>query len=82
MALSLQPRKGNLKIIDNKHNMKLFFTKKELHLRKKRIIAMVACLVVLLAMYLILTWPKEVVPEPPLVSVEPEGGEDVEIYGE
>ena len=82
MALSLQPRKGNLKIIDNKHNMKLFFTKKELHLRKKRIIAMVACLVVLLAIYLILTWPKEVVPEPPLVIVEPVGVEDVEIYGE
>ena len=82
MALSLQPRIGNLKIIDNKHNMKLFFTKKELHLRKKRIIAMVACLVVLLAIYLILTWPKEVVPEPPLVIVEPVGVEDVEIYGE
>ena len=43
---------------------------------------MVACLVVLLAIYLILTWPKEVVPEPPLVIVEPVGVEDVEIYGE
>ena len=62
--------------------MKLFFTKKELHLRRKRLIIMVACLLVLLLVYLILTWPKKVEPEAPLVIVEPVGVEDVEIYGE
>ena len=43
---------------------------------------MVACLLVLLLVYLILTWPKKVEPEAPLVIVEPVGVEDVEIYGE
>ena len=62
--------------------MKLFFTKKELHLRRKRLIIMVACLLVLLLVYLILTWPKKIEPEAPLVIVEPVGVEDVEIYGE
>ena len=39
--------------------MRLFFTKKELKLRKKRVIMMIACMAVLLAGYLILTWPKK-----------------------
>ena len=62
--------------------MKLFFTKHELKLRKKRIITMLACMAVLLGIYLILTWPKETEPEAPIVVVEPVGVEDVEIYGE
>ena len=62
--------------------MKLFFTKKELHLRKKRLILMAACLVVVIGLYVVLTWPKKVEPEAPLVIVEPVGVENVEIYGE
>ena len=61
--------------------MKLFFTKRELKLRKKRIIMMSACMVVLVGIYVILTWPKKVEPEAPVVVVEPVGVEDVEIYG-
>ena len=68
--------------IEKKQSMKLFFTKKELHLRKKRLIIMAACLAVIIGLYLILTWPKKVEPEAPLVIVEPVGVENVEIYGE
>lgn len=63
-------------------NMRLFFTKRELRLRKKRIVMMIACMVVLLAIYIILTWPKKVVPEAPFVIVEPAHTENVEIYGD
>ena len=52
-------------------NMRLFFTKRELRLRKNRIVMMIACMAVLLAIYIILTWPKKVVPEAPVVIVEP-----------
>ena len=62
--------------------MRLFFTKKELKLRKKRVIMMIACMAVLLAGYLILTWPKKVQPEAPTVIVEPAEVGDVEIFGE
>ena len=40
--------------------MRQFFTKKELKLKKKRLLMMVACMAVLLAGYVILTWPKKV----------------------
>lgn len=63
-------------------NMGLFFTKRELRLRKKRIVMMIACMAVLLAIYIILTWPKKVVPEAPVVIVEPAHTENVEIYGD
>lgn len=62
--------------------MRLFFTKRELKLRKKRIIMMVACMLVILAIYIIVTWPKQVVPEAPVVIVEPAQTENVEIYGD
>lgn len=62
--------------------MRLFFTKRELRLRKKRIVMMIACMAVLLAIYIILTWPKKVVPEAPVVIVEPAHTENVEIYGD
>lgn len=62
--------------------MRLFFTKRELKLRKKRIIVMVACLVAVACVYIFLTWPKKPLPIPPVVIVEPVGVEDVEIYGE
>lgn len=64
-------------------SMKLFFTsKRELKLKKKRLIGMLACMVVLLAVYIIWTWPKKVQPQAPIVVVEPAGTEDVEIYGD
>lgn len=63
-------------------NMRLFFTKRELRPRKKRIVMMIACMAVLLAIYIILTWPKKVVPEAPVVIVEPAHTENVEIYGD
>ena len=63
-------------------NMRLFFTKRELRLGKNRIVMMIACMAVLLAIYIILTWPKKVVPEAPVVIVEPAHTENVEIYGD
>ena len=62
--------------------MRLFFTKKELKLKKKRLLMMVACMAVLLAGYVILTWPKKVESEAPTVIVESAEKGDVEIYGE
>ena len=43
---------------------------------------MVACMAVLLAGYVILTWPKKVESEAPTVIVESAEKGDVEIYGE
>ena len=62
--------------------MRLFFTKKELRLKKKRLVAMLVCMVIVLALYIVLTWEKEVVPVPPVVVVQPVEQEDVEIYGD
>lgn len=62
--------------------MRLFFTKKELRLRKKRLVTMLVCMVVVLALYIVLTWEKEVIPAPPVVVVQPVEQEDVEIYGD
>lgn len=59
-----------------------FFEKRELKLRKKRIAMMLCCIAALVAVYVILTWPKKKIPEAPVVSVEPVGVEDVEIYGD
>lgn len=52
--------------------MRQFFTKKELKLKKKRLLMIVACMavLVLLAGYVILTWPKKVESEAPTVIVE------------
>ena len=57
-------------------------TKKELRLKKKRLVAMLVCMVRVLALYIVLTWEKEVVPVPPVVVVQPVEQEDVEIYGD
>ncbi len=62
--------------------MRLFFTKKELRLKKKRLVAMLVCMVIVLALYIVLTWEKKVVPVPPVVVVQPVEQEDVEIYGD
>ena len=59
-----------------------FFTKRELRLRKKRIIIMLCCITALVVAYVVLTWPKKKSPEAPVVSVETVGVEDVEIYGD
>ena len=82
MVLSLHAKRCESANHKTKCSMKLFFTKRELKLRKKRIIMMSACMVVLVGLYVILTWPKKVEPEAPVVVVEPVGIEDVEIYGE
>ena len=73
---------GNRVKLNKQTSMRLFFTKKELKLRKKRVIMMIACMTVLLAGYLILTWPKKIQPELPTVIVEPAEVGDVEIFGE
>lgn len=56
--------------------------RKDLILRKKRLVTMLSCIAVLVVVYVIITWPKKQEPEPPVVSVEPVGVEDVEIYGD
>ena len=60
--------------------MRQFFYQKELKLKKKRLLMMVACMAVLLAGYVILTWPKKVESEAPTVIVESAEKGDVEIY--
>lgn len=62
--------------------IKQIFAKKELKLRKKRIILMLVCIAAVVVAYIILTWPEKKAPEIPVVSVEPVGVEDVEIYGD
>lgn len=62
--------------------IKHFFAKKELKLRKKRLILMSCCIAAVIAGYVILTWPKKKAPEKPVVSVEKVGVEDVNIYGD
>lgn len=62
--------------------MKLFSTKMDLKLKKRRLIVMVGCMVVLGGVYAIIAWPRKVQPEAPTVIVEPAATGDVEIYGE
>ena len=62
--------------------MRLFFSKHELKLRRKRNIAAIICVVIVLGAYWILTRPQKVEPEMPTVIVEPVVKDDVEIYGE
>ena len=65
--------------------MRLFFTRKELKLRRKRTIAGIVCLALVAGIYWILTRPHKVEPEVPTVIVEPaEPAErdNVEIFGE
>ena len=62
--------------------MRLFFSKHELKLRRKRTIAAIICVVRVLGVYWILTRPQKAAPEMPTVIVEPVVKDDVEIYGE
>ncbi len=62
--------------------MRLFFSKHELKLRRKRTIAAVVCMVIVLGVYWILTRPQKAAPEMPTVIVEPVMKDDVEIFGE
>ena len=59
--------------------MRLFFSKHELKLRRKRTIAAVVCMVIVLGVYWILTRPQKAAPEMPTVIVEPVIKDDVEI---
>lgn len=54
--------------------MRLFFTRKELKLRRKRTIAGIVCLALVAGIYWILTRPHKVEPEVPTVIVEPQKG--------
>ena len=60
--------------------MRLFFSKHELKLRRKRTIAAIICAVVVLGVYWMLTRPQKAAPEMPTVIVEPVVKDDVEIY--
>ena len=60
--------------------MRLFFSKHELKLRRKRNIAAIICVVIVLGAYWILTRPQKIEPEMPTVIVEPVVKDDVEIY--
>lgn len=62
--------------------MRLFLSKKELKLKKRRTIATVVCIVLILGIYWLLTRPHKAEPEIPTVIVEAAVKDDVEIYGE
>lgn len=62
--------------------MRLFYTKRELALKKKRIALAVLCIALVIGVYLIATHRSEPEPELPTVVVAPATQKDVEIYGE
>lgn len=62
--------------------MRLFYTKRELALKKKRTALAVLCIALVIGVYLIATHRSEPEPELPTVVVAPATQKDVEIYGE
>lgn len=62
--------------------MRLFYTKRELVLKKKRTALAVLCIALVIGVYLIATHRSEPEPELPTVIVAPATQKDVEIYGE
>ena len=62
--------------------MRLFYTKKELALKKKRTAYAVICIGLVIGVYLIATHRSEPQPELPTVVIAPASQKDVEIYGE
>lgn len=62
--------------------MRLFYTKIELALKKKRTALAVLCIALVIGVYLIATHRSEPEPELPTVVVAPATQKDVEIYGE
>lgn len=62
--------------------MKFNYLRKGFRFGRKRVWIMIVCIVVLVGIYIIWNWPKDVVPDAPVVVVEPVGKEDVEIYGD
>lgn len=62
--------------------MRLFYTKRELVLKKKRTALAVLCIALVIGVYLIATHRSEPEPELPTVVVAPATQKDVEIYGE
>lgn len=62
--------------------MKPLFSIKEIRLNRKRSVAVVVCIALLLGVYWIVTRPRKAETELPTVLVEPVSREDVEIFGE
>ena len=62
--------------------MRLFFSKRELKLKRKRTIAALVCMAIVFGVYWFLTRPQKAEPLMPTVIVEPVVKDDVEIYGE
>lgn len=62
--------------------MRLFYTKRELSLKKKRTALAVLCIALVIGVYLIATHRSEPEPELPTVVVAPATQKNVEIYGE
>ena len=62
--------------------MRLFYTKRELALKKKRTALAVLCIALVIGVYLIATHRSEPEPELPTVVVAPATQKNVEIYGE
>ena len=62
--------------------MRLFLTRKELKLRRKRTIVGIVCLALVVGIYWVLTRPHKAKPEIPTVIVEPAERDNVEIFGE
>ena len=62
--------------------MKLFFTHKEIALKKKRTALVVIGIGLVIGIYLIVSHQPAKMPELPVVAIAPATQDDVEIYGE
>lgn len=62
--------------------MKIFFSNRDVKLKKKRAITALVSIIVILGIYLIINRPRKGAPELPTVMVEAVDKDDVEIYGE
>lgn len=62
--------------------MRYLSSRKELKIKKKKLLYTMVCIAVVVGAYLFLTRPKDPLPTYPVVSVMPVQQQDVEIYGE
>ena len=62
--------------------MRYLSSRKELKIRKKKLLYTMVCIAVVVGAYLFLTRQKDPLPTYPVVSVMPVQQQDVEIYGE
>ena len=62
--------------------MRLYLTKRDFNLNKKRTIIALVCIVAVIGIYLFLSHRPGPKPLPPIVTVAPALQDDVEIYGE